>query len=103
MAHIDSPITTPNIITVPANTLEHHLDFDATVNSKIQAQLGMKVRITAISAPVQFAVAINGTPDIIDASVPSFTTTDDIELTIHAGQSLRFKGAAGSETFVVII
>lgn len=103
MAHIDSPLTTPWIVTIPANTLEHHLDFGSTANAKMLPALGLKVRITKISAPVQFAVAINGSPDIIDASVPSWTTTDDIEITLYAGQALRFKGAAGSETFVVII
>lgn len=92
MAVITAPVSNPALIINAANTNDNSVSLDGLFPDGFEYA---RVYLYGISAPIQF-----NTLDVIGASSPSFTTTDNgIILSVKKGNLLHIKGLAGSETF----
>jgi hypothetical protein len=83
----------PQKITVPANTNDNDLNIDAFISNQ------GTILIENISGPIRFNN--EGTTDGTISGV--YTTTDKLILDAQKGQTLHFRGAAGSETFQITV
>lgn len=94
-----APLTSPWIISTP-DANENTIDVGTILNSKIHPQLGVRIILEKFSAPMQFRVVhVDAPANQIDASNPSYTTTDDpLVLTVHPSQEIRVKAGAGAVT-----
>lgn len=91
----------PQFITVPANTSEHDINFDDILYGiSYDATYGTALIQWVSGTGIQFNV--NG-QTITSASPTLSTTVDKLILPIKRGTNLRYKGGAGSETFIITI
>jgi hypothetical protein len=87
----------PQKITVPANTNEHDIDFDAMLN-----HLGFQVGY-ALCGDFSGTVQLNANNVAITADSGTFGTSSHPMIPIKKGVKLRYKGGSGSETFNITI
>jgi len=86
----------PELITVPANTTEHDINFDDILKKRYGTALIERVSGTSVQLNSN-GVAISAlAPAIIEAN-------PKMVLPIKKGTNIRMKGGAGSETFMVTI
>lgn len=82
----------PQKVTVPSNTSDHTLNFDALLNEGDEEGT---IWIENISGPMRFNAKA-----ATDATISGvYTTTDKLVLDCKRGTPLHFRGAAGAETF----
>lgn len=99
-----SPLSTPWKIIAP-DTAEHTVDFGSCINVLFGMKAGnigaAKINVDVILATgIQFRVVPVGAPaDQIDANNPVYVTTNNLQLTIHPNQELRFKALVAAENF----
>jgi hypothetical protein len=86
----------PQKITVPANTDDHTIVFDALL---ADGDNYGAVLIDNISGPVRFNVLGSAS----DATCGTYTTGDRVVLEAKRGQVLHYSGAAGGETFNIAV
>lgn len=85
----------PELVTVPANTNEHELDFSTLFGSGIEAEVDF-IRASGTSVQISTLGAVGATSAALNTTTPTFTCR------VFRGVNVRFKGGAGSETFVVV-
>lgn len=88
----------PQKITVPANTSEHDINFDAMLDALGLLEMGT-ARLDSFSGTVQF----NANNVSITTASGSFASGATPSIPIRRGIKLRYKGGAGSETFNITI
>ena len=91
----------PEVVTVPANTDAHEINFDAVLPEKepIGQFTGYAVlqRLTGTSVQVSSGAAITG------ASAALNSTITQMIIPITRGTTMKMKGGAGSETFSITV
>lgn len=87
----------PQKITVPANTNEHDIDFEAIIEA-MGFQNGYAL-IEDLSGTVQF----NANNQAITAASGTYTSSSKTVIPLKKGYNLRYKGGSGSETFNITI
>jgi len=88
----------PQLITVPANTTEHDINFNSLL---LPDAINGYARIQWVSGTtIQFNS--NG-QTITSASGAINSTQGKLDLPVKRGVNLRYKGGAGSETFIITI
>lgn len=87
----------PQKITVPANTTEHDIDFDDMLDV-----IDVNERATALLDSFSGTVSFNANNVTIDSSSGTYSSGTGM-IPIRRGVKLKYKGAAGSETFNITI
>lgn len=91
----------PQLITVPANTTEHDIDFDDVLPVKNKrGHTGYALIERVSGTTIQFnttATAITSASGAVNA------TQTKLIIPLTRGINLRYKGGAGSETFYITI
>jgi hypothetical protein len=91
----------PQLITVPANTNEHDIDFDDVLPAKTKRGLTAYALIERVSGT---SVQFNSNNTAISAASGAVNATQTkLILPLTRGVNLRYKGGAGSETFYITI
>ena len=91
----------PTLITVPANTTEHDIDFDDVLPTKSRRGLTAYALIERVSGTtIQFN---SNNVAIAAGSAAVNATQTKLILPLVRGVNLRYKGGAGSETFYITI
>lgn len=86
-------------ITVPANTDEHTINYDAVLGGSVGKTRQGLALITHKSG-----TAIQISTNTIDSAAGTINATvTKIMLDIESGKTLKFKGGAGSEVFAINI
>lgn len=87
----------PQEITVPANTDEHDINFDDMLDD-----LGLNEMGTALCDSFSGTVQFNANNVAITSASGTYSSGQAM-IPIRRGVKLRYKGAAGSETFNITI
>lgn len=90
----------PTLITVPANTDEHDIDFSAVLPVKKSGFTGYAEIQRVSGTTIQF----NANDKAITAASAAINATQStMRLPLLSGVKLRYKGGAGSESFYITI
>lgn len=92
----------PTLITVPANTNEHDIEFTAVLPKKSVSGFTGYALIEWVSGTAQVSFNANN-QTITSASAGITATQPRIIIPLTRSVNLRYKGANGSETFNITI
>jgi hypothetical protein len=86
----------PELVTVPANTSEHEINFDGILPDKFGSAILERVSGTSVQ--------INASGIAITSATGAINETQKfLMIPVKKGTNLRMKGGAGGETFYITV